>query len=357
MAETTDLSTRDWMLDQLIDDGPPLIVTEPSSDGATDGEAEQAALDTAEDLDDCLSPAHDVDNAAPDSQSAHTPDVNAGAKRTLVWMGSGVVLVAVLIVVAFLVFGGGAVPASPPLHKAVATPVVVAVPTTPDRPAPPRDQAISFDPTTDSCPGGPTSPGALTDTATDSAWVCSRGPQESLLDGQILHVKFLCGRSRLDATCSYMLNSLSATPGWVAKASGGKDEWLQHRCVTRMQFNFYNGDRLAADPFFLDTNCVHGPVPATLPGKILASRLDVMILHTERPAAGQRPDPTPAGTDGDSVVPPPGLVDSVVGSGDTAAPTPSTDPAVAGTGTGGSTDPVDATVAISQLQFFGHPPN
>ncbi len=57
------------------------------------------------------------------------------------------------------------------------------------------------------------------------------------------------------------------------------------RVVTRLQFNFYNGDQLAADPFFVDTHSVHGPVPATLPGKILVSRVDVIILHTERPPA------------------------------------------------------------------------
>lgn len=299
MADTAGLSTQDWMLEQIIDDGPPLIVADPQTDakpndtGADAAETPAEAAATAEELDPRLCPAHDLDSTEPDP--ARTTDVNAGAKRTLLWLGSGVALVAVVIVLAFLVFGGGPAPTPPPQHKPAATPAVVAVPTTPDFPAPPQDQAIPFDPTTDSCPGGPTSPLALTDTATDTAWVCSRGPQESQLDGQILHVKFLCDRSRPDATCSYMLNSLAVTPGWVAKTPGGKDEWLQHRCATRMQFNFYNGDQLAADPFFLDTNCVHGPVPATLPGKILASRVDVMILHTERPPrARARARPPPA---------------------------------------------------------------
>ena len=39
-------------------------------------------------------------------------------------------------------------------------------------------------------------------------------------------MKFVCGRSRPDSTCSYVLNSVSVTPGWVAKTVGGKDEWL-----------------------------------------------------------------------------------------------------------------------------------
>jgi hypothetical protein len=293
----------------------------------------------------------DLDRDDPVPGSPTAPDVNAGAKRARLWLGSAVVLVAALIGLVFLVFGGRPAPTSPPQHRAATPAAVAAVPTVADHPGPPHDQAIAYDPATESCPGGPTSPLALTDTASESAWVCSRGPQESQLDGQILHIAFLCDRSRPEATCSYMLDSLSVTPGWLPKTPGGKDEWLQHRIVTRMQFTFYNGDRLAADPFYLDTNSVHGPVPATLPGTILASRVEVMILHTERPSA--TPTTTaPPGPGGDSAAPLPGLLDPVAGSGDPAAPPPPIDPSL-----GATSDPVDATFAISQLQFFGHAPN
>jgi hypothetical protein len=112
--------------------------------------------------------------------------------------------------------------------------------------------------------------------------VCGRGPQERLIDGQVLHAQFTCDPSRPESACSYMLNAVLVTPGWVAKAHGGKGEWLQHRVVTRLEFNFFNGSQLAADPFFVDTHSIHGPVPATLSGKILASRVDVIILHTGR---------------------------------------------------------------------------
>ena len=167
---------------------------------------------------------------------------------------------------------------------------------------PQQDQAVPFTARTDSCTpdGGATgqlaarSPQALTDTASDSAWVCGRGPQESLLDGQILHVEFSCDASHPNSACSYMLNSVSVTPGWVAKTPGGRDEWLQHRVVTKLQFNFFNGNQLVADPFFLDTGSVHGPVTRQLPaqGPGLSRRRD-------HPAhrAGRRPRrrPRPAG--------------------------------------------------------------
>lgn len=365
VADSAGLSTQDWMLEQIIDDGPALIIADPPPETVPDETDAQEGSDagavhaeetTEDDLDPGFAQAHDLDDPDSDATPARPPDINAGAKRTLAWLGSGVALVGVVIVLAFLVLGGGPTPTPPPQHKAATTPAVVAVTTTPDLPVPPQDQAIPYDPATESCPGGPTSPLALTDTTTDSAWVCSRGPQESQLDGQILHVKFICDRSRPDSTCSYMLNSLSVTPGWVAKTPGGKDEWLQHRVVTRMQFNFYNGGQLAADPFFLDTNGVHGPVPATLPGKILASRVDVMVLHTERPPAGPRISVPTGGSGADAVAPPPGVIDSLLGTGDPGAPAALTDPALAGGGSG-TGDPVDATFAISQLQFFGHSPN
>lgn len=120
-----------------------------------------------------------------------------------------------------------------------------------------------------------------------------------------------------------------------------------------VQFNFFNGNQLAGDPFYLSTNSVHGPVAATLPAKVLASRVDVLILHTDRPPAAPLPTTSPAPTP-DAAAPPSGLLDSVLGTAtpdapQTTTPTDPTNPA--------SSDPVDATFAMSQLQFFGHSPN
>ena len=151
-----------------------------------------------------------------------------------------------------------------------------------------------------------------------------------------------------------MLNAVSVTPGWVAKTPGGKEEWLQHRVVTRLQFNFFNGNQLVADPFLVDTHSIHGPVPATLPAKILASRVDVIILHTERPPAAPLPTTTGPGRGPDVMgpAPPGGLADSVLGPSATEPATPPpADPAGAT-----DSDPVDATFAMSRMQFFGHSP-
>lgn len=259
-------------------------------------------------------------------------DIDAGAKRVGWWWCGGAVLVAVLMIVAFVVFGGGPDPAPAATHRAiVATPAVSAAPTTGVLPTT-LDAAVPFTAATASCGPGSTSPQALTDTSTDSAWVCARGTQESLVDGQVLHVSFTCGQARPQSACSYMLYSVSVTPGWVAKTVGGsggmgdKAQWLAHRVVTRLQFNFFNGAALAADPFFVDTNSVHGPVTATLPVRVLASHVDVLVLHTDRPPAGTTATEIPSPTE------------------------TSDDPSTL-------TDPVDATFAMSQLQFVGHAPN
>jgi hypothetical protein len=362
------LSNEDWLLERLNDDGPTIVISaERRADDHDDAEescpppdddGSPAALEQAPqpdpDTNGLGERPHDLDEPATSSAGeAAGADVNAGARRTALWLGSGVVVVAVLIVLAFMVFGGGPDPTPVPQHRAT-TPAVVAAPTTASLPVPQQDQAVPFTPSTDSCSAGSTSALALTDTSTDSAWVCARGPQESFLDGQVLHVRFTCDSSRPESTCSYMLNSVSVTPGWLAKTPGGKDEWLQHRVVTMLQFNFFNGDQLAADPFYLPTNSVHGPVTATLPTKVLASRVDVLILHTDRPPAAPLPTASaPAAAADGAQQPPDGLLDSVLGTvTPDAPPMPPTDPA-----SDTNRDPVDATFAMSQLQFFGHAPN
>ena len=150
-----------------------------------------------------------------------------------------------------------------------------------------------------------------------------------------------------------MLNSVSVTPGWVAKTPGGKDEWLQHRVVTRLQFNFFNGNELVADPFFVDTHSIHGPVSATLPaeGPGLPRRGD---HPAHRAAAGlaaaddQRAEPRTRRRRAGSR--PAGWWTRWWAAPRTGRHAPA-DPV------GGATsDPVDATFAMSQLQFFGHAP-
>jgi hypothetical protein len=375
-ASDREPSVQDWMLDQIAGEGPAIIVTakhhfggdeheNPTDHSGADGDGLVTAHESPATHDTPTSrrPTHDLDIPADDSPIGTSKvDIDAGAKRTAVWLGSAVLLVAVGIVLAFVVFGAGPDPTSPPARHAPSL-SVTAAPTTAKPAMPQKDQAVPFTAQTDSCtPTGVSadqstgrSPQALTDTGTDSAWVCGRGPQESRVDGQILHVQFGCAATPPASGCSYMLNAVSVTPGWVAKTTAGHNDWLGHRVVRLLQFNFFDGSLLAADPFFLDTHSVPGPVTVPLPSNILASRVDVIILHTERPpttplspisAAPQGPDatdPAPGGPVGP--VPAPGTSDPVA---------PPLDESAVGTV---GVDPVDATFAISQMQFLGHPPH
>ena len=77
---------------------------------------------------------------AADPSKASGPDINSGAKRTAVWLGSGVLAVAALIVAAFVVFGGGPDPVAPPQRYAT-TSRWPPLPPRPISPVPQQDQA------------------------------------------------------------------------------------------------------------------------------------------------------------------------------------------------------------------------
>ena len=368
------VSARDWLAEHLAEDAAPVRVNQPgpaarAASAPESGSADQVApagttpLSASAVLDDATAPSALRGDPVPhrdDTPDPSTGDVDSGAKRAMWLLVGAVAITAVAIVGAFSLFGGGPAPPAHPAHRSV-EPIVAAAPTPSNLPVPQQDLAVSFTAGTKSC--SPTagsgqqsaarSPLALTDATSDSAWVCGRGPQESLLDGQILHVQFTCAAAQSESACSYVMNSLSVTPGWVAKTPGGKDEWRQHRVVRKLQFNFFNGNQLVADPYFLDTQDIHGPVSASLPSKVLASRVDVIILHTERPPVRPAPsaDPNaPATSDGAG---PGGLTSTVLGQNNSG---PASD-ASAEPSPDAGTDAVDATFAMSQLQFFGHSPN
>jgi hypothetical protein len=171
--------------------------------------------------------------------------------------------------------------------------------------------------------------------------VCVRGAPGGQVDGQVLHI---------DLGRSHLLTAVSVTPGWVAKTPGGKDEWLAHRVVTRLQYIFNDDDRTILTQ---DTGNAHGPVTTPLPHRVLASRVTVVILQTSRPPASPPPNPAQAASAQ------PGFLDSVLGAANGPAPSdatqtsaPAADPAEQLTG-----DPVDFTFAIAAMKFFGHQPD
>jgi hypothetical protein len=312
MTERPPASNEQWLAEVFGPEpsgAPPVQTTERQASAVSD-------LDTAtEDA-----PSHDESVA----------DVNAGAKKAAIVLGAGLV-VALVAIVAMLVTFGESPPPSPPQPVApAAAPVVPSALPAGAGSLADQDQAIPYAASAN-CPAGSTSAQALTDTATDSAWVCVRGG----VDGQVL---------RIDLGKSYVLTAVSLTAGWVAKTPGGKDEWLQHRVVTRLQYVFNDTERTIVTQ---DTGNTHGPVALPL-RKILASRVTVIVLQTSRPPA----DPIPTTTAG-----PGGLLDSVLGAGGAPLPSDTTQTSGPAPLAEPSSDPVDATFAISGLKFLGHQPN
>lgn len=179
------------------------------------------------------------------------------------------------------------------------------------------------------CPAGSTSAQTLAGADPTNAFVCVR----DLIDGQVI---------RLDLTKTYVITAISITPGWVGKDSSGVSQWSQHRVVTRVQYAFNDTDHTM---IVQDTGNVHGE--AVQPVKhVLASKITMLILQTSRPPAETAsPSPTPGlGSSGGGLFGDPGTDPSL-------PPTPAPLMGMSGPAT---TDPVDATFAISRLKIIGH---
>jgi hypothetical protein len=179
------------------------------------------------------------------------------------------------------------------------------------------------------CPAGSTSAQRLDGTDPANAFVCVR----NWVDGQVI---------RLDLPKPYVINAISLTPGWVDEDSGGLSQWAQHRVITRVQYAFNDtGHTMIVQ----DTGNVHGEVVQPVK-HVLAAQITMVILQTSRPPAEMittPPGPGPQGG-GPGGNPNPG----------TASPISPASPLMAGPGGQTTTDPVDATFAISSLKVIGH---
>lgn len=322
------MNEDDWAADRLFG-------SEPSAAPP----AQTPVADEAETPSDAQGPDAnvDLDASAVPPGAGEQPDINAGAKKTAMVFGTALLCAVAVIVAALITFDDTA--PTPSARPMPAVAVAAAPAPTPIAAAADQDQAVPYAASAN-CPAGSTSAQALTDTSSDSAWVCVRGAQGATVDGQVLHV---------DLGRSYVLAAVSVTPGWVAKTPAGKDEWLAHRVVTRLQYIFNDADRTVLTQ---DTANTHGPVTTALPHRVLASRVTVVILQTARPPASP-PPPTPVATGPDL----PGFGDSTLGPDGAPLPNDATASADPVPLSEQDSDPVDATFAVSALKFLGHEPN
>jgi hypothetical protein len=174
-----------------------------------------------------------------------------------------------------------------PLKTAQVPFLAVGQPTVePTAPAEAGDDIIPYMATAEGCYEGSTSPGALQETDTESAWECVRGfgAAGGGTNGQLLKIKL---GNEMTGPRWYLVSKVEITPGWVAKVQGGRDEWSQHRVPTLVRFVFNDSTDPQRPPthWDVDTRGVRGPVPFTGAKPVLASEITMVILQTTRPPA------------------------------------------------------------------------
>lgn len=260
----------------------------PESPSGADGSALQGtgARPTPVDLS-TLAAAADTGGEQGEAQDQATQTSN----RVRGWAGVLIGLTAVCsIVAAGIMIATSRDDPAPP--KTAQVPVLaVGEPTV--EPTPPLeagDDIIPYMATAEGCYEGSTSPGALQETDTESAWECVRGfgAAGGGTNGQLLRIKL---GNEMTGPRWYSVSKVEITPGWVAKVQGGRDEWSQHRVPTKVRFVFNDSTDPQRPPthWDVDTGGVRGPVPFTGAKPVLASEITMVILETTRPPADDAP--------------------------------------------------------------------
>jgi len=274
---------------------------------------------------------------APPSAAAVDDDTDAAAPGRGWAIALGILTTVFAMVTASILVIFGRDDPPPPKHRAVPLlPVGAPIPASPTGPAGNDEIVIPYTATPQGCFAGSTSPKALEETATDSAWVCVRGFGGSGggSDGQVLKIQL---GDEMTGPRFYKISEIEVTPGWVPKTPGGKDDWTKHRVPTLIRYVFNDSTDPRREPtvWDVDTHNAHGPVPYRGPQPVLASAITMVILST---SAAPKDVPSTSTVAGGADLPLPGL--------DPPAPSPSDT----------APDPSDATFAVSLLQVKGRLP-
>jgi hypothetical protein len=198
--------------------------------------------------------------------------------------------------------------------------------------APPNiDGSLPFTASSD-CPPGSTAAQSVADPNSTTPWVCVRS-----VDGQVLEI---------DLGRTFVITAVSIVPGAVLKIDTAPDQpdpWLQHRVVTRVQWQFNDTDRTVKNQH---TGNVRGEAVESIRPGVVASKITVIVQETSHP-----PAIAPTGTPGP---PTPGsgptILGDILGGNQNAAQAPV--PVMPGTD--GSRDPADGTFAVSSIKIIGH---
>jgi hypothetical protein len=278
-------------------------------------------VDSVVDLDDAVGGESSSDDSSP---RRFTPWVLAA-------FGAVAVIATIVTLVVTMANSPGAESARPAPAPVAPRVVEVAPPTAP----PNVDGPLPFTASSD-CPPGSTAAQSVADPNSTTPWVCVRS-----VDGQVLEI---------DLGRTFVITAVSIVPGAVNKTETNPDQpdpWLQHRVVTRVQWQFNDTDRTVKNQ---NTGNVRGEAVEPIRPGVLASKITVIIQETNRP-----PAIAPTNT---ASPPPPGAGPSILGdilggNQSTAAPAP--EPVLPGMGgSESSRDPADGTFAVSSIKIIGH---
>ncbi len=333
-SSTDDLGTindRRAAVDLDANDQDHQTAPDLDTDGPTPADRDDFDVD---DLD-----ADPADIQKPPMRTQSSPDSgddDGGAprrpRRFTPWVAGtfgGVVALATVLTTVGASLLGSPDPARPP------QPVKTSVVAHPSAPAPTPsgipesvDQPLPFTASAD-CPAGSTTAQSVADPDKPTPWICVRHT-----DGQPLSITL--GPAGMER--SYVITAVSIVPGDTVPAQATPtDPWLQHRVVTRLQWQFND---TANTVLTQNTGNVHGDATLPVP-RINASKITVIIQQTSRPpATTATTTPTAqAGPFGDIL--------------DSPAPASTPDP----TPTGGNPqqpDPSDTTFAVTSIKIIGH---
>ncbi len=246
------------------------------------------------------------------------------ARRFTPWVAA--VFAAVAITATAATAGAAALSSRDPAPAAARPSMTARLPARAPAPSPldqNTDTPIPFTASAD-CPPGSTAAQSVADPQARTPWICAR-----TVDGQVLHI---------DLGRAYIITAVSIVPGAVNTA-GGEDQgdpWLQHRVVTRIQWQFNDTDKTVRTQ---NTGNVRGEAVQAMPN-VLASSITVIIQQTSQPPATA---PTTTSPPGDSVL------DPILG----ATPTTDAQPAQL-PGQPLPADPSDGTFAVTAIKVIGH---
>lgn len=295
----------------------------------------------ADDEDLCASPCGDlepdeydetgdvVDLDSPSDQQPLTHNQQpSSVRRCTPWVA--VVFGAVAVLATMATFGAGMLssrdrrPPQPPPHTTVAArpPQPVSPPLTAPEPA---DAPIPFTASAD-CPPGSTAAQSVGDPQARTPWICARP-----VDGQVLAI---------DLGRAYVITAVSIVPGAVNKAGSDdqRDTWLQHRVVSRVQWQFNDTDKTIKAQ---NTGNVHGEAVMPVPN-VLASAITLIVQETSRPTVVAS---TTAAA--------PGRQDSILAPILGAPPSPDQQ-SLQLPGQPQPVDPSDGTFAVTSIKIIGH---